>query len=144
MISWDKTFMDIAKVMALRSKDQHTKNGAVIVGPYREIRSTGYNGMPRGVNDNVPYRHERPEKYKWMEHAERNAIYNASRFGVVLLGCTIYCTQVPCTDCCRAIIQSGITLVVVESLNVNERWYQDWLVSQDMFHEAGVLIREAL
>lgn len=133
--------MDIAKVMAQRSKDPDTKVGAVIIGEHREIRSTGYNGLARGVQD-LEYRLQRPEKYKWIEHAERNAIYNATRFGAVLTGCTIYCTQVPCTDCCRAIIQSGIKCVVVESLEVNERWYQDWLVSQDMFHEASVLVRK--
>jgi dCMP deaminase len=140
--NWDEYFMIMAKVIATRSKDQSTKVGAVIVGPDHEIRSTGYNGMARGVNDDVAYRHQRPEKYKWFEHAERNAIYNAARMGAHLLNCKIYGTQIPCTDCSRAIIQAGLREVIVESLTVNERWIEDALRSQDMFHESGVLIRE--
>jgi len=51
--------------------------GCVIVGPNHEIRSTGYNSFPRGIRDDVPERLERPAKYLWLEHAERNAICNA-------------------------------------------------------------------
>lgn len=55
---------------------QH-KTGAIVVGPDREIRATGYNGLVRGVNDDIPERMERPTKYDFFEHAERNAVYNA-------------------------------------------------------------------
>ena len=52
--SWDHYFMDLAKLAASRSKDQSTKLGCVIVGPDREIRSTGYNSFPRGIDDGRP------------------------------------------------------------------------------------------
>lgn len=132
----------IAKVQALRSKDESAGVGAVIIGPDNEIRSTGYNGMVRGINDDAEYRHQRPEKYKWFEHAERNAIYNAARMGIALNGCRIYATMFPCTDCTRAIIQVGIVEVIVESLEVTERWHEDAIRSQDMLDEAKVRVRE--
>jgi len=78
---WDRYFLEICRVVASRSKDPATQIGCVIVGPAREIRSTGYNSLPRRVDDTRPERLERPTKYLWIEHAERNAIYNAARAG---------------------------------------------------------------
>ena len=88
-ISWDDYFAGLLSQVAVKSKDPTTKIGALIVGPDREIRSTGYNSFPRGLDDNVRERMERPEKYYWIEHAERNAIYNAARCGTTLKGCTV-------------------------------------------------------
>jgi dCMP deaminase len=53
-------------------------------------------------------------KYKWVEHAERNAVYNAARVGVSLKGCTAYLNwePIPCADCTRAFIQAGIIEIV--------------------------------
>lgn len=90
MIDWDAYFMSLCYMVSIKSKDQSTKYGAVIVGPDHEIRSTGYNSFPRGVNDNLSERQKRPEKYLWFEHAERNAIYNAARMGTPLNGTTLY------------------------------------------------------
>ena len=75
--NWDLRWMALAQFVATWSKDRGRKVGAVIVGPDNEIRSTGYNGIPRGVNDDVEERHEAAtgEKYLWVSHAERNAIY---------------------------------------------------------------------
>ena len=82
---WHNRFMDVAKLVATWSKDTSTKVGAVVVGPDKEIRSTGYNGLVRGVDDNIPERMERPTKYDFFEHAERNAVYNACDFVTVLM-----------------------------------------------------------
>ena len=68
-------FYEMANLVAKKSKDQSTQIGAVIVGPDNEIRSTGYNSFPCGINDDLQERQERPEKYYWIEHAERNALY---------------------------------------------------------------------
>lgn len=140
--SWDDTFIELTQVLAKRSKDTSTKVGAVIVGRNREIRSTGYNGMPRGVNDDVAERYERPLKYKWFEHAERNAIYNAARVGIPVEKCTMYVALYPCTDCARAIIQAGISWVVVADFVVPERWWADACQSAIMFREGGVAVRK--
>lgn len=146
--NWDARFLRKAKEYGQWSRDTSTKVGCVIVGPDREIRSTGYNDFPRGVNDAIIARRERPLKYLWTEHAERNAIYNAARVGVSLKGCTLYCGSTmlgpPCVDCARALIQSGITRVV-GSIGDNDpmQWREDWrtsmLVSVEMFNEAGII-----
>ena len=141
MNKWDTYFMDVSLAVSMLSKDKSTQLGAVIVGPDKEIRATGYNSFPRGVNDNVPARQERPLKYQWFEHAERNAIYNAARCGTSLKGCVIYCAWPPCTDCARGIIQAGIVEVVVRSLNCVSRWADDMRVALEMLEEAGVKIR---
>lgn len=140
--SWDWYFMNMGELAATRSKDESTKLGCIIVGPDREVRSTGYNSFPRGINDNLPERQERPAKYRFFEHAERNAIYNAARVGTPLKGCTLYCSWPPCTDCARGIIQVGITEVVVMTLDVPLRWLEDLTASLQMLREAGVRIRE--
>jgi len=140
-MSWDEYYMSLVYLTAAKSEDEHTHIGAVIVGPDHEIRSTGYNGMPRGIK-NKPERQERPEKYFWFEHAERNAIYNAVRVGTPLKGCTIYINAMPCTDCARAIIQSGITKVVVDVatdlLENHEQWKTQIEVALKMLKEANI------
>lgn len=145
---WDKRFLDMAKHISSFSKDRSTRVGCVIVGPNREIRSTGYNGMVRGVNDDIDARHERPVKYSWIEHSERNAIYNAARMGTSLDGCTLYCGSTlvgpPCVDCARALIQSGIVRVVGSLGDDNpsrweDRWKDSMMISMEMFSEAGII-----
>jgi dCMP deaminase len=74
MMNWTNYFLNIAEAVKEKSKDQRTKIGAVIVGKDNEIVSTGYNSFPRGIDDDVEERQQRPEKYFWFEHAERNAI----------------------------------------------------------------------
>lgn len=141
MVNWDDTFMELACVIAKRSKDNSSKIGAVIVGPHREIVSMGYNGMPRLINDDVAERHVRPTKYLWFEHAERNAIYNAARLGHKVAGCGIYISGLPpCADCARAIIQSGILSVKVASWEIPARWEENMNVAKAMLQEAGVIL----
>jgi dCMP deaminase len=112
-LDWDTYFMLLAHTVAMKSKDQRTRCGCVIVGPDREIRSTGYNSFPRGIDDSRSERQERPEKYFWFAHAERNAIYNAARIGTALKGCDLYVTGMPCSDCAIGIIQAGIKRVKI-------------------------------
>lgn len=145
MTNWITYFRDIAKVVATKSKDPNTNIGAVIVGHDNEIVSTGYNSFPRGLNDNVSERFERPEKYIWMEHAERNAIYNAARIGSSTKGCTLYIDHwFPCAECARGIINAGITTVYCEPLDEdedNKQYAESLKKSKEMLHEAGVLLK---
>ena len=131
---------------ATKSKDRSTKVGAVIIGPDEEVRSTGFNGFPRGVNDDIDSRHERPEKYMWTEHAERNAIYNAARVGIPTNGATMvlnFCPW-PCTDCARGVIQAGISRVIgyknCPFPGKGEQWEHNLSVAKTMLEEAGVEI----
>lgn len=141
--SWDEYFTELCRVVAFRSPDQSTRLGAVIIGPDREVRSTGFNGFPRGFPDHQPSAHARPEKYTWTEHAERNAIFNAARHGVALQGCTLYIQKwPPCVDCARAIIQVGITRVVVGDYFLTKeeesRWGSSFDKTATLFGLCGV------
>ena len=112
---WVEYFRNLAHQVKLKSKDDRTQIGAIIVGKDKEIVSTGYNSFPRGIDDTHKSRQERPEKYFWFEHGERNAIYNAARIGVSTKGCTMYLScGVPCSDCARGIINAGIVRIFCE------------------------------
>jgi dCMP deaminase len=139
---WDARFMTMAREIGSWSKDRSRQIGCVIVGPSNEIRSTGFNGFPRGADDRSDYRHERPMKYKWTEHAERNAIYNAARVGIPLEGCRMYIPWFPCMDCARAIVQSGIReLVCIEPDYADSRWAVDFEEVPKLLLEAQVSVR---
>lgn len=143
MTDWDQRFMVLAHHIAGWSKEHGRHVGAVIVGPDKEIRATGFNGFPRGVDDTVAERHEATtgEKYFWSSHAERNAIYNAARIGVALKGCTIYVPWFPCGECAKAIVQSGIArLVCYEPDFDDEKWGNDFRRVTDMLREARVSV----
>jgi dCMP deaminase len=144
---WDLYYLEICRVVARRSKDPATQIGCVIAGPAHEIRSTGYNSFPRGIADHKPERAQRPEKYLWIEHAERNAIYNAARAGTPLEGCTIFVELMPCMDCARAIVQAGIVEVVVDSSRMqrysSEFYNQHFELARTLLEEAGVVLRFA-
>lgn len=134
---WDRRFLELAHSVGAWSKDRSAKAGCVIVGPDRLIRSTGYNGFVRGVDDEVPSRHERPIKYSWTEHAERNAIYNAARLGIAIEGCTAYVNWFPCIDCARALVQVGIVrLVGLKPDQADPKWGADFKLALEMFVEA--------
>lgn len=135
-MTWNKRWMDLAKTVAGWSKDPSTKVGAVIIDSREVVRALGWNGIPRGVTD--VGRDTRPEKYLWYEHAERNAIYNAASTGTPLEGTTLFTTLPPCSDCARAIIQSGIKKVVTTRTVPNENWNEHWDVAHQMFEEAGI------
>jgi len=144
MITTDEFWMNMAYLCAENSKDESTHIGAVIVGPDNEIRSVGWNGFPRGINDNLQHRQERPEKYYWFAHAERNSTYNAARIGVSVKDCVMYTPGIPCSDCAIAIIQSGIKEVILDKdwdEGNSEKWSESGNRSHQMFEEAGVSVR---
>ena len=95
VLSWDEMFILQAALIAQKSKDPSTKVGCVIVGDDNAILSMGFNGFPRGVDEHNSARWKRPEKYNWVEHAERNAIYNAARHGINLFGARAYLNWEP-------------------------------------------------
>ena len=141
---WVEYFRNLAHTVKLKSKDENTQIGAVIVGKDKEIVSTGYNSFPRGIDDNLKQRQERPEKYFWFEHAERNAIYNAARIGVSTKGCTMYLScGIPCSDCTRGIINAGISRIFCERGGGAKgiKWEESAERSWMMLEEAGVNVQ---
>ena len=147
-VDWHTWLMQGVYWVASKSKDPKTRIGAIIVKDNRII-STGYNGIPIGVNDKVEKRHDRPDKYFWYEHAERNAILSAARNGISTEGATMYTNGVPCIECARSIIQSGIKEVYVHSSFTSlcqeaikskqrEHWKGHDDVTSLLFQESGV------
>ena len=144
--NWDEYFLRHAYLTSYKSKDKFTKIGSVIVKK-DSIISEGFNGLPRKVNDEINERHERPEKYAYYEHSERNAIFNCARNGQSSLGCYLYSLALPCCDCSRACIQAGIFRIYIHRqyqkyFNYHENWKKNLRYSEEMLHEAGIEIIE--
>jgi len=115
-MKWHRRFIEMAELVSTWSKDPSTHVGCVLVNPAtRTVIATGYNGIPRDVVDTPRRMLERPVKYEWMEHAERNAVYDAARRGVSTAGCVAYLNWRPegvCSGCARALLQAGVTRVI--------------------------------
>lgn len=144
MTKWDLRFISLCNLVADWSEDRSRKVGAVIVGPANDVRSIGFNGLPRGISGDNDLRHskENGEKYYWFEHAERNAIYNAARGGISIDGCRLYCSLFPCADCTRAIIQSGIVqLNTFNTPDIDPTFAKSFEISKVLLNEAKIELR---
>lgn len=146
----DIYFLKKAYQMAyLHSTDPSTQNGAVLVDPITNTAvAFGANHFPEGVKE-TPERWERPAKYSWVEHAERNSIYDAAQNGVATKKLIMYCPWLACADCARAMIQSGIRHAVTHhdpnaetrfGMPVSSQWKDSIAVAFEMFKEAGVQV----
>lgn len=131
----------VAQAISKLSKDPSTKVGATIIDDDCNVLSMGFNGFPRGVNDSPDRYTDRPTKYKYVVHAELNAIAQAARNGIRLMGSTLLVTALyPCSNCAKAIIQSGIKKVLTPKMPNNDRWNEESEISKTMFEEAGVVV----
>ena len=136
---WDNRYLALAKEVATWSKDPSTQVGAVTVGAKKEVLSQGFNGFPRGIKDTPERYNHRETKYKFVVHAEMNAIYNATYSGTSLDGATLYTYGLPiCSECAKGIIQVGIKKVVIEKSEELDNWNESLRLSREMFAEAGV------
>ena len=140
---WNKRFIEEAKNKANWSKDTSTKHGCILVDPKtKSILASGYNGFVRGIDDNIKERYERPLKYVYTEHAERNMLYNCTRRGISTDGMYVYVTGKSCTDCCRGLIQSGIAAIFIDKDSIGTdfdiRWKENTDISLSMFNEVGI------
>jgi dCMP deaminase len=139
--SWDTYFIEIARLVSTRSKDPSSQVGAVITID-KTIISTGYNGIPRGLNDKIKERYEAPLKEFWMCHAEENALLNASRNGIKCEGGSLYVTPFqPCTKCALMAAQCGIKEIVVDSRFDNTRLQEEFEISKQILNTCGVIVR---
>lgn len=141
--NWDEYFMNIAKVVALRSNCIKRKVAAVIVKDKRII-STGYNGTPRGItncNDGgCPRCNSMTASGHGLDecicsHAEENAITQAAYHGVSIKDSVIYVTFSPCLTCSKMVINSGIVEVV---------YNQHYSIAEgplDLLKRAGIKVR---
>ncbi len=139
-IDWDEYFMGVALLSAMRSKDPSSQVGACIVNNKQQIVATGYNGWPRGIDDDkVPWGREGntlDKKYVYVTHAEANAITNATQ---KLDNCKIYVALHPCNECAKLIIQSGIKEVIY----ISDKYFylETYKASKKMLQLAGIKTR---
>lgn len=134
MNRWDQYFMNLAYEARSMSKDPSTKVGAALVSPDRRKIHTGWNGFPRGIQDDDRL-NIRELKYPIIIHAELNAILNAKE---CLDGWTAYVTLHPCRPCASCLIQSGIRRLV--TLAPSGRWGDEGFRAKEVMLEAGMTI----
>ena len=159
---WDNYFYKICKVVASKSPCLSRQIGAILVKDH-SIVSTGYNGPPRGVphcgherfmkddslsalegkyikdiDSNCPRRVLGYESGTHMElcpaqHAEENAVSNAARLGVSVLGSTLYMNSViPCKQCFGTLINAGIKEIVIDEAKVYDKHTQFLIDNSDI------------
>ncbi len=152
-IRWDQHFLELAIAHARISKDPSTQVGAIFVGPDREVRSSGFNGFPRGIADTQERLNDRDTKLRLILHAETNAVLNAARVGIQLKGCALYLAATdftgvrwggaPCTRCVLEVIQAGIVEVVSWPIkSAFSKWHEDIAFARTLLDEAGIPFRE--
>ena len=137
----NEVYLKQAYVYAHRSLDPSTQNGALLIHPSKGIILGECNGLPMGIEDK-PEKWERPDKYCYVEHAERNLIYKAARKGIPTEGLWMCCPWYSCTDCARAIIQAGITKIIGHKDMFDktpDRWKESCEKGINMMKEAGVV-----
>ena len=144
-IDMDAMGMKQALLLAQDSRDPSTQNGAIIAHMFSgemHIISGGINSFCAQVQE-TPERWKRPLKYQFVEHAERNAIYNAAKHGKSIADATLYVPFQPCIECARAIIQSGIDRVICHraiALVIPDHWKESLGSAESLLSEAGVTL----
>ena len=142
MTNWTHRYLELARQVSLWSKDPSSQLGAVAIGSDGQILSQGFNGFPRGIEDDDRL-FNREEKYDHIVHAEMNVIYNACLNGVSLKGSTLYVFGLPvCHLCSLGIIQVGVKDVIMawptDQTEKALRWQESWSKTKSNFEEAKV------
>jgi dCMP deaminase len=124
------------------SHDPDTQTAAIIVDAAGFMIVSEGNRMPLGVQM-LPDRLKKPEKYKFIEHAERYAIAKAARMGLRTSDGTMYLNWFPCVDCARAIVVAGISRLYCDKERYEARKDDPryaFKQSMDILTEAGVKV----
>ena len=137
-ISWEDYFMGVAELSARRSKDPKTQVGCSIIDPEsKHILSIGYNGLPRGFNDDDFHWSDSDDymdsKHPYIVHAEANAILNAT---AKLEGSEAYVTMFPCHDCAKLLVQSGVKKITYKDGKYLTK--ESGKVAREIFEKSGV------
>ena len=139
--SWDEYFFKMAEMVGARGTCDRGRSGCVIIRDKR-ILTTGYVGSPMGLPHCDEVGHEMHTVTNEdgttsrhcirTAHAEQNAINNAARSGVALLGATIYSKMIPCYKCVQSIVNVGIVRVV------SQMDYHASKKSKEILKKAGI------
>ena len=142
--SWDEFFMRHVYLSALKSKDPRTRIGSILVRD-KHIISSGYNGFGHGVIDSAERYNDKETKYSFICHAEFNSVLQCAKLGISSLNTTLYTPGFPCAECCKALIQGGISEVVLHkqwpNLIYSDKWVKSFEISKQMANEAGIKVR---
>ncbi len=112
--TWAATFLEVARIFSLRGTCPRRQVGCVITSADNHVLATGYNGAPTGL----PHCSEAgctldgDGRCIRAVHAEMNAILQAAYLGISIKGGKVFCTDRPCVNCAKAIIQVGLTQVI--------------------------------
>ena len=144
-MNFDRYMIEIAQAVSANSKCKSRKIGAVLVRD-KAIISTGYNGPPRGVShchEQCPRHREGYPSGQGLHlcpatHAEMNAIVQAARSGVSTMDAWLYLSApfAPCKTCAGAIINAGISRVIMTSTAD----YDD--IAMRLLREANVVVSQ--
>lgn len=138
-------YLSKAYELAATSTDQSNQNGAILVDPVTtKPIGKGANNFPRDVDWTEERATQRPTKYRYYEHAERWAVYDAARQGNKVEGSHMVCPWAACCDCARSLIVSGVAVLYLHHqrmLMTPDRWKDDVNEALNMLVEAGVILR---
>lgn len=142
--TWDEVFMRAVYNISWKSKDPKTKIGAILVRDNIPVVQC-FNGFPRKIKDLQERYNDRDLKRRMVAHAEANTIFVSARLGKNTDDTICYTQGIPCANCSIALIQGGISEIVVHSiwpnLNHSKEWVESIDLSKSMLQEAGVKIR---
>jgi dCMP deaminase len=145
----DRQFLLLCDEVRQDSHDPDRKVGAIIVDLDGQLIARGTNAPPSALNltiadSQTAIRQDRRWKYFVLEHAERNAIFDALLRGNSLKGTTMYSTLFPCADCARAIVASGVSRLVVLGVGLDpdrdQKWLDHYRHAERIFELAGVMV----
>lgn len=143
---WHLRYLQMAELVAGWSKHPDFKVGAVAVGDFGQILSTGYNGWPRGMVDEEQGRQDTNRRgFSYTIHAELNVICNANLTGTSLMGSTIYVFPVPpCEDCAMPLVQVGVSKICYkdtpDTVLCKQKWGRSWEKAEHVFRQADVKV----
>lgn len=146
----DRFFLTLALGERFYSDDPKAKEvvqsgvGAVIVGKDGVIAQSA-NVLPPALKSHHEAKNRNiqdSERYYFIEHAERAAIFQALTNGRELRGATLYCSRFPCSDCARAIVWAGIRRAVFATGYAGEaHWLESQRAAVHILRNAGVTVR---
>ncbi len=138
---WQKYFMEKAFKAATMSKDPSTKHGAVLVNNDKIDVSTGFNGLPRRIEDKEEYLTNRDIKYTLIIHSEMNAILQCP---VPTKGLHLFVTGLTCSNCAKHLVAAGIETVYYcnrpehQTGEYKNRWADEIKQALFIYESAGV------
>lgn len=138
-MTWEEKFIANALLIASWSKHPTTKVGCIIVDADHNQLSSGYNGLPRGVDDAKILDQSKP--YSITVHAEANAVAAAARNGHSIKGSTCYVTKPVCCQCAALLVQAGVVKIYMPHFSFAAvDWQCNCQTAWELLREAGMKV----